>query len=448
MEIGQYLPFHDISDVELVSVINNDNQYYSLNALNTLIFNNGNDNNQDIRTVEYLSEPVINDPICEYIFSDESQNQLFPNNSLKLLAYNISSVPQYLDSLYDQCLKGFSVSLDVIGLCETRLNDNICNLYQLDSYLPHFQNKSTQSGGLAIYLHNKFQGVVIDNVSMQLPYIETLFIKIFQPITFLVGMMYRPPNSSFNHFLESMEEILQTISNLRLKCYVMGDFNINLLHSNDNSTNYINLFQTYNFAQTITKPTRVTSRSATLIDHIWTNDMQHYIRSGILYNSISDHFPVLSSFSAFHQCNNSFIRISRRIYNRNNIDDFKEDLKNFDWISELAYAEGIENLFTSYMEKFKSFYNNNFPLKSFSIKEKHYGKPYITPGIIKSIKHRNKLQKLYAKWPLTYETTFKKYRNMLTTVIRKAKQDYCKSKLIDQQGNTKKTWETLHSLMG
>ena len=191
---------------------------------------------------------------------------------------------------------------------------------------------------------------------MQLPHIETLFIKIFQPITFLVGMMYRPPNSSFNHFLESMEEILQTISNLRLKCYVMGDFNINLLHSNDNSTNYINLFQTYNFAQTITKPTRVTSRSATLIDHIWTNDMQHYIRSGILYNSISDHFPVLSSFSTFHQCNNSFIRISRRIYNCNNIDDFKEDLKNFDWISELAYVEGIENLFTSYMEKINFFF--------------------------------------------------------------------------------------------
>ena len=102
-----------------------------------------------------------------------------------------------------------------------------------------------------------------------------------------------------------------------------------------------------------------------------TSEAEYYT-----YNSISDHFPVLSSFSAFHQCNNSFISKSRRIYIRNNnIDDFKEDLKNFDWISELAYVEGIENLFTSYMEKFKYFYNNNFPLKSFSIKEKHYGKP-------------------------------------------------------------------------
>ena len=85
----------------------------------------------------------------------------------------------------------------------------------------------------------------------------------------------------------------------------MGDYNINLLHINDNVTSYINLFQSYSFSQTITKPTRVTYRSATLIDHIWTNDMQNYIRSGILYSSISDHFPVLSLFSTNAQNYNS-----------------------------------------------------------------------------------------------------------------------------------------------
>ena len=61
------------------------------------------------------------------------------------------------------------------------------------------------------------------------------------------------------------------------------------------------------------------------------------------------------------------------------------------------------------MEKFKGLYNIHFPIRSFKIKEKHFGKPYITPGIIKSIKHRNKLQKLYAKWPLSYEAIFKRY---------------------------------------
>ena len=77
----------------------------------------------------------------------------FPSDSLKICSYNINSVPQHLD---EQCLSTFCVDFDVIGLCETRLNDNISNLYRLENYLPYHQIKSTQNGGLAIYLHSKF----------------------------------------------------------------------------------------------------------------------------------------------------------------------------------------------------------------------------------------------------------------------------------------------------
>ena len=76
------------------------------------------------------------------------------------------------------------------------------------------------------------------------------------------------------------------------------------------------------------------------------------------------------------------------------------------------------------------------------------GKPYITAGIIKSIKHCNNLQKIYAKWPLTYETTFIKYINMLTAIVTVAKNNYYKSKLSQHSSNTKKTGETLNYLMG
>lgn len=41
--------------------------------------------------------------------------------------------------------------------------------------------------------------------------------------------------------------------------------------------------QTYSYFQTITKPTRVTSKSATVIDHVWSNNMKNDIKSGILY---------------------------------------------------------------------------------------------------------------------------------------------------------------------
>ena len=41
-------------------------------------------------------------------------------------------------------------------------------------------------------------------------------------------------------------------------------------------------------------PTRVTEHSATLLDNIITNITGYCIKSGVLYNDISDHFPVLN----------------------------------------------------------------------------------------------------------------------------------------------------------
>ena len=41
---------------------------------------------------------------------------------------------------------------------------------------------------------------------------------------------------------------------------------------------------------TITKPTRVTQTSATLIDHFYTNDITGNGSSGIIINDVADHF--------------------------------------------------------------------------------------------------------------------------------------------------------------
>lgn len=55
---------------------------------------------------------------------------------------------------------------------------------------------------------------------------------------------------------------------------------------------------------------------------------------------------------------------------------------------------------------------------------------------------------MYAKWPLTYGIYFKKYRNTLTATLRAAKENYYKSKLKENAGNSKKTWEILNSVLG
>lgn len=42
----------------------------------------------------------------------------------------------------------------------------------------------------------------------------------------------------------------------------------------------------------ITKPTRITAHSATLLDNIFTNILENSIDSGLLLNDTCDHLPV------------------------------------------------------------------------------------------------------------------------------------------------------------
>ena len=50
-------------------------------------------------------------------------------------------------------------------------------------------------------------------------------------------------------------------------------------------------------------------------------------------------------------------------------------------------------------------------------------------------------------WPITYETQFKRYINTLTSIIRTAKESYHKSKLKENVGNSKTTWEITNNIM-
>jgi hypothetical protein len=59
------------------------------------------------------------------------------------------------------------------------------------------------------------------------------------------------------------------------------------------TNDYINSLISKSFLPVITMPTRIKHQSATLIDHIWTNKVCSSYNSGILINSLSDHFPVI-----------------------------------------------------------------------------------------------------------------------------------------------------------
>lgn len=81
--------------------------------------------------------------------------------------------------------------------------------------------------------------------------------------------------------------------------YITGDFNLDLLQSQNNSVTaefVENLFPFSFFALNKKKLTRATQYSAILIDDIFTNNTLITAKNGLTVTDISDHFPIYSIF--------------------------------------------------------------------------------------------------------------------------------------------------------
>ena len=92
----------------------------------------------------------------------------------------------------------------------------------------------------------------------------------------LVGVIYRPntpPKADIDIFTHTMHDIQNILSRDQKETLIMGDMNIDLLKCTTHvkSQEYIDNSFSQGFIPLITKPTRVTDYTATLIDHLLYN---------------------------------------------------------------------------------------------------------------------------------------------------------------------------------
>ena len=152
---------------------------------------------------------------------------------------------------------------------------------------------------------------------------------------FLVGCIYRHHSPLKTFVDEFLTVILSKISKEKNKiCAIMGDFNADLLKIDTNEdTNYFyNILTSQSFRPLILQPTRVTSKSATLIDNIFINDMALHSTGGNITSSISDHFAQFCALDIYHKNNNHNLNKKGRSYKNFNSDEFKNELLKINWI--------------------------------------------------------------------------------------------------------------------
>ena len=147
----------------------------------------------------------------------------------------------------------------------------------------------------------------------------------------MIGCIYKHPTANVEEFTLKFDEFLNKLNPNKYDMYIMSDMNIELLkcHSHQQTGRYLDMIYSFDLLPVITKPTRITSHTATLIDHIYTNTVNR-LTSGIVLVDISDHFPVFCMVDTPLKKQNKQ-NMYARDYSKFNTDSYLHDIHTIDW---------------------------------------------------------------------------------------------------------------------
>ena len=198
----------------------------------------------------------------------------------------------------------------------------------------------------------------------------------------------------------------------------------------------------------ITQPTRVTSRSKTLIDNIFINFYSQDIISGNLTISISDHmaqFIQIPNKEVLNKPN----KILRCYKNFN--DSFTEDISKVDWPNIIEENDNPNLSTARFIKVFDSVLDKHAPLKYLTKKQlKSHDKPWITKGILKSTEIKDNTYKKYLNTNTgivkdNLFAKFKSYRNTISNLLSKGKKIYINF-FQDNLNDLKNTWKGIKEI--
>ena len=207
---------------------------------------------------------------------------------MKIAFVSIVSLPKHLDELR---LRMQTQTLDIVALSETRLDNTFTDYaVSIEGYSLVRRDRCRSGGGVAIYIRSVIDYKIRSDLSD--PDLELLCIEIQKPKTkpFLLSNWYIHPNTPIELF-DKFEVLLGKVEAENIESNILGDLNRDIMAiSPANETKHlIELCESFQYAQSIKEPTRVTSSSESLIDLFLTNEPDKFVTSGVSHIGCSDH---------------------------------------------------------------------------------------------------------------------------------------------------------------
>ena len=421
--------------------------------ITTNITNLNLNNHDDLR--DEWNTPTNSAAECSYISASDLP-KLLPLNydtGITLMHVNCRSLPKNFNSL-QILVQYLDRPITAIALTETWLKEYMTDLYDLPDYNLVCNSRAKKAGGgVGLYINKNLEFKVRHDLSFMSADLESIFVEISQTKkNLIVGSIYRPPNTDLSKFNNTFITILDKLEKESKKSsFITGDFNLDLIKhdSHQPTSDFLNTILSYSFFPTITKPTRVTQFTSSLIDNIFTNTTDKDHRAGILLSDLSDHYPIILHIPCKLIYKPPQYVHKNRDYSILNMNKFSDELALVNW--DLIFSSGATNPNTCYNSFFKIYselYNRNFPLKTFKRHRLAPRHPWITKGLMRSCAKKEKLYKIYLKDKSDRnKDVYKSYRNKLKSLIEKAEKDYYKLAFQAKMGDIKGTWNLLNSIV-
>ena len=366
------------------------------------------------RSIEWYKQSILN--------SKKQQD-------LSILHLNVRSIVKN-KHVIEELLIELGSCPEILAITETKLNDDKLNYTSISNYSFVCCNSSTNAGGVAFYILNSLKFNRREDLEFNSDDSENLFIEvnITKNKVFIIGVIYRHPTCSLKKFQEQLLLTLNKLAHDKLDFVICGDYNVDLLKHEIKQTvnDYIDAVHTEGCFNIINKPTRITDTSATLLDHVYTNVSQHISSRGILTFEISDHLPTFCSLTSKPILKQE--KVLMRDMNKFDKTKFLDDVYSLTQELNDAYKDDFNpnNAINQLLDKFSNLINQHVPLRPQTRKEiKLNTKPWLSEGILKSIRNKNTMfKKCYKHNDAALTEKYKQFANKLTTIKRVARHNY------------------------
>lgn len=348
--------------------------------------------------------------------------------------------------VFTQNIRSINCNFNGLELLLTRLNLHCDVLVLTESWL----SCTTSIPNLPGYRSAATKNNVKQNDGVVILYKEHLRFKIVEPEfsegncliatiknKIAIVAIYRSPSfSNIDTFLKSLDDVLTNYSSFD-NIIVIGDINIaiNIDKIDLQGERYLNLAASHGLLPAHTLTTRPDSK--TCIDHILLKT-KSTCSTIVPIATLTDHYPVLLHMK-FKKTQQFAITTIKKI----DEDGLKEEISKIDFT--VVYESQDPNISLMYITHcLQAAINNNTKVITLSRRKKII-KPWITQGLLRCMRNRDKLHKKLKLSPdnATLKLTYTRYRNHCNTILKKVKRTYEKNLVKSVQNDNKKLWKVI-----